>query len=226
MQRITRGLAKQHLKPLIFRFMTDTLRLFFALALHGDETRNLVSAHIEHLRSSADGKSARARWAKTEDLHLTIKFLGATDRNRLTELHAAASYAVSQISPFSFTICGTGAFPSIKNPRVLWLSIQEPHGWLALLQRRLEAACAEIGFSVEERPFHPHLTIARVSLPRTADACHLAATHFSTVFAPQTVTARELHLMQSDLLPTQDASPGVRYKAVERYQLSAPTPLA
>lgn len=210
--------------------MTDRLRLFFALALPDDETRNLVSAHVEHLRSSADGKSARARWAKPEDLHLTIKFLGATDRSRLPELHAAASCAVSQVAPFSFTVSGAGAFPSVKNPRVLWLGIHEPHGRIGLLHRRLEAACAEIGFSVEARPFHPHLTIARVSLPRSAAARHLAAMHCATVFATHTVTAHELHLVQSDLPPTRDAHRGVRYLIVERYpfhtSIHAPTPHA
>ena len=184
-------------------------RIFCAVELPG-EVKSRVAEHIKRLRS--EFPHARASWEKPEKLHLTLKFLGEIEPSRVEDLSGAASHAAARVGPFPLTIAGPGAFPPHGQPRVLWLGLEDASGRLAALQRSLEDACAAARFPREQRPFKPHLTLARLRSPRGAR--ELAAAHRASQFEPQTFSVSELVVMRSELGPG-----GSRYTPVSRHSL-------
>lgn len=100
------------------------------------------------------------RWAPPENIHLTLKFLGEVEDERVSEVSAAVDRAVSEFDVFQLVAGGFGAFPSLRRPQVLWSGV-EPNPTLRSVQDQLEGALAGLGFAREKRSFHPHLTLAR-----------------------------------------------------------------
>jgi 2'-5' RNA ligase len=154
-----------------FRVPTSSLvlhpfvRVFCALELPA-EVRDRAAAHIARLRELAP--EVRASWERTEKLHITLKFLGEIAPERIETLSGAASRAARMSQPFTLALSGAGAFPPGGSPRILWLGINDSAGALLRLQSHLEEECAAAGFAREERPFHPHLTLARIRAPQGA----------------------------------------------------------
>ncbi|MEP6708067.1 MAG: RNA 2',3'-cyclic phosphodiesterase [Pyrinomonadaceae bacterium] len=169
-----------------------------------------VREHITRLRASAP--DARANWNRDDKLHLTIKFLGDMGPERVADLSLAATHAVSAMKPFTLAAEGCGAFPPHGEPRVLWIGIVDAAGELARLYERLEEQCSARGFKLEQRPFRPHLTIAR--LRRTQDARRLAAIHRELDFARTEFNVGELLVIRSEL-----DSDGSRYTEISRHMM-------
>ncbi len=110
----------------------------------------------------------RVRWVNLHDLHLTIRFLGPTLDDRIEALHDVVEGAAAGIPAFSLGVGGAGAFPNLDRPRALWMGVADPGGQLhalaAATNRELEAA----GWSGDDRPYNPHLTLARSDGVRSA----------------------------------------------------------
>ncbi len=150
--------------------------------------------HITHLRDLVP--TSPASWGRENSLHLTLKFLGNVPADCLPNLSAAASRAVAQLKPFDISLTQTGAFPKSGSPRVLWIGIDDPTQQLARMQVRLEEECEREGFPKESRPFHPHLTVARLRKP---SGTHLARSHEQLGFDALAVVVSELVVMRSEL---------------------------
>ncbi len=185
------------------------IRVFCAVELPA-YIRRRVGDHIADLRSRMP--EARAGWDNSEKLHITLKFLGEIEQERAAFLLAAAARAARSVSPFSIIIEGAGAFPPRGLPRVLWLGVRDATDFLAQLQLSLENECEGVGFLREARPFHPHLTIARLRSPEGARA--LAALHHESGFAPAEVSVNHLLVMRSHLGPH-----GSHYTELSRHRL-------
>ncbi|GIW42243.1 MAG: RNA 2',3'-cyclic phosphodiesterase [Candidatus Binatia bacterium] len=134
--------------------MSERLRAFVAVPL-GHEVAREVSALLEDLaRTGVD-----VRWVRPEGLHCTLKFLGLVEKTDLEALSEKLRAPLASVGPFPVRVRGIGAFPSWKNPRVLWLGLEgEPLGRLAEI---VETEAASLGFPRETRPFRPHLTLGR-----------------------------------------------------------------
>ena len=117
----------------------------------GGVAQSLREARIEGLRP-----------VRPEGVHLTLKFLGDVPNNRLDEVARAVSEAVASHRPFDISTGGFGAFPNTRRPLVLWAGIEGDAGPLMRLQADVDAALGALGFATETRPFHPHLTLARL----------------------------------------------------------------
>lgn len=186
---------------------SNKCRVFVAIELPAAVRRKLIE-HIDRLRDSVP--EARASWVREGNLHLTLKFLGDIPLTSLEKLSAAASIATARVEPFEIVVEGCGAFPPNGQPRVLWIAIADPSGHLALLNRSVEDECEKAGFPREQRPFHPHLTIARIRKPH--DSRHLAAVHKEMVFGPEVTRASELAVFRSEL-----RSEGSRHTVISRH---------
>ena len=171
-------------------------RVFCAVALP-EEVRDRAATHIQTLREAAP--KARASWPRVESLHITLKFLGELEAARVNSLSQAARRAAKDFQNFELAIEGAGAFPPRGMPRVLWLGVKDDSGKLTMLQQRLEEECAAAGFARETRPFHPHLTIARLRAP--ANSQNLAALHQEIGFERAAFNVSELLVMRSELGP-------------------------
>lgn len=101
------------------------------------------------------------RWVKPEHVHLTLQFLGNVAPEQIAHIGRAIARAGAGQSPFTVLVRGLGCFPTLSRPRVLWMGL-DPHHALLQLQQRLAAELTFLGFASEDRPFHPHLTLARM----------------------------------------------------------------
>ncbi len=118
---------------------------------------------ISRLRSTA-----HLKWSPVYNLHITTKFIGEWPPPRLPELVARLS-EVPAPAPIEIDIRGLGWFPNPHHPRVFWAGVQG-NASLAQLAAATEKACGELGIPVENRPFSPHLTLARIKHPTPLQA--------------------------------------------------------
>ena len=123
------------------------MRLFIALDVPETVKDQLESFHDRRIR---------ARWTTRPQWHITLHFLGerqdeSTIRQLLTEIRAV---------PFVLTLAGVGTFPERGKPRVLWAGIEAPSA-LQTLHQNIGEALQTIGLQPDNRPYHPHMTLAR-----------------------------------------------------------------
>lgn len=131
------------------------MRLFVAINLPTDLRQRLWEATAP-LRAAG----YPVRWVASDGMHLTLKFLGEVKADREPQVVAAIGAAVQGGKRFTLPVGGFGAFPSVSRPRVLWAGC-EPVPALELLEHRVEQEMEQLGFPVEGRAFHPHLTLGR-----------------------------------------------------------------
>ena len=185
----------------------DTKRIFIAIDI-SDEARWAISEYIFALKSRFhDG----VRWEHVEKLHLTVKFIGKTDGETVNKLTAGLSKIALNHSAFDLTLNGTGAFPSAKNARVLWIGIVQS-SMLQKLYTAVEDACFAAGFPRESRAFSPHLTIARIKDVHRAN--ELTREHLSLAFGPISFRVPRIVIYESKLLPS-----GSVYSVLSTHQL-------
>ncbi|RJP14535.1 MAG: RNA 2',3'-cyclic phosphodiesterase [Candidatus Abyssobacteria bacterium SURF_5] len=133
------------------------VRMFVAITLHGS-LHTTLGEIIGKLSSSG----AKVKWVEPENVHLTLKFLGNVEEERLPEIFAACGRAAEGFGPIDLEMRALGCFPNNKSPRIVWLGIQRGVEAVTRLQEKVERELQAIGFSKEEKPFRAHLTIGRV----------------------------------------------------------------
>ncbi|MGD0056430.1 MAG: RNA 2',3'-cyclic phosphodiesterase [Methanomassiliicoccales archaeon] len=94
-------------------------------------------------------------------IHLTFKFLGETDEVLIPRIREAMERSVEGVAPMSVRFKGVGAFPSISRIKVVWIGVEGGEN-MSLIARRLDDELSFHGFKREERPFAPHITLARM----------------------------------------------------------------
>jgi RNA 2',3'-cyclic 3'-phosphodiesterase len=146
-----------------------------------------------------------ARWTRPEGIHLTLKFLGQISDAQVKQA-AEALARIGPFEPFSIEVKGFGFFPKATRPRVFWAGVAAPAS-LAELAERVEDHLARLGFAREDRPFSPHLTLARFPTPRPQTSLEAAAARAPTSLGR--FEASEFYLFESKLSPL-----GAQYRKV------------
>ena len=177
----------------------EQIRSFIAIELPEEAKEGLARLRKELERD----EHKFVKWVDPGGIHLTLKFLGNIPSKRVTEITEAIKEAAQGISPFHLEISGLGAFPSIRQARVLWVGIGGEVDKLSRLQKNIDSALAALGFAKEERPFVPHLTLARIregaSPPERRSFGELVG---STTFEDKYhVEVEAIRLMRSQLTP-------------------------
>lgn len=132
------------------------LRCFIAVTLPAP-----LKQSVGKIMRGLSETGADVKWVPEQNLHLTLKFLGATGEEKIEEMTGALRKKLSPYPPFYITIGGVGSFPGGRHPRVIWVGIQE-HWPLEDIYRAVEGVTTRLGYPPEDRPFSPHLTIGRV----------------------------------------------------------------
>ncbi len=172
-------------------------RIFTAIDI-SDEARMKVAHYVESLRD--EFTNLRVGWERAEKLHLTLKFLGDIDEERLKNLIEAVEKTAEQFSSFKLQISETGAFPSPRNARILWLGARDEQGNMQRLNEILETECKRKNFEKEKRNYKPHLTIARLrQSPQSKELVgkHLRNDFDSIEFAVSEIVIYESRLQKS-----------------------------
>jgi len=136
----------------------ERIRSFIAIELPEDLQVRLAGLRNELERA----EHSFVKWADPKGIHLTLKFLGNIPLRQVEEITGAIEGAVQGIPPFRLEISGLGGFPNLGQPRVLWIGIRGETETLSRLQHSIDYALTSLGFAKEERPFMPHLTLARL----------------------------------------------------------------
>lgn len=134
------------------------MRLFVALT-PPDEVIDALRTATAELRELAPELTARLRWARPEQWHLTLVFLGEVGDEVVGELNRRLHRAATRHPPLSLSLGGGGRF----GHRVLWTGVQGDRDGLRRLAGSASAAARRCRLSVEDRPYRPHLTLARAA---------------------------------------------------------------
>jgi RNA 2',3'-cyclic 3'-phosphodiesterase len=178
----------------------SSVRSFIAVELP-DTVRGQLEAFVLELKKS----DAPVGWVRPEGIHLTLKFLGNISPELIEQIKPVLAEIGSRTGPMHLQPAGCGAFPTIKQPRVIWVGLQGESGPLIELQKQVETAMIPFGFKPEDRPFRPHLTLGRVKGRQ-----HLLALQQILLarreFTAEAFDVAELVLYKSELRPD-----GARY---------------
>ena len=179
------------------------MRLFLAIEMPA-EVKEILST----LRRDIHG----VRWVPPEQLHLTLLFLGELAPENLDRL--CTTLATIAIAPFSLTFDRTGCFPRPAAPRILWAGII-PHPVLSRLVLLVREAAADCGVIVDEKPFSPHITLARIKHPKPCPV---------TGFTGRPITDKKLPVPVDRFILYQSTltSQGAIHEAVRAFRLAAP----
>ena len=102
------------------------------------------------------------KWVEPRNFHITLRFLGETDRGTVSRLVNRLGALAAGSPAFRLEFAGVGVFPNERRPRVVWAGITGGFEQLFALAQGTEAICQEIGFEPESKPFAAHLTLGRV----------------------------------------------------------------
>jgi 2'-5' RNA ligase len=194
------------------------MRVFIALDID-DAIRDRIQRFMDGVREFAPD----ARWVRPESLHVTLKFIGEQRTESVEQMKRALSSLEAEGVEITFR--GYGFFPTPKAARVFWVGI-ESGPQLAALARTVDETSAQFGVAREDRPFSPHLTLARggggSGAPRWRKGDGANRTFqklqekLTALPAPEfgTMTAREFFLYESQLLRG-----GARYTKLARFPL-------
>ena len=177
-------------------FLT-ALRAFIAIRVPALPALTHVHGLVDSMHPPR-GRRSPLRVVKLDNLHFTLRFLGEIDENRAEPLLEALKYAVSDASPFELELRGLGAFPSVERPSVVWVGVRHAVQ-LEALAACVEAAVSAAGFGSADRPFHPHLTVARCRARPPAALFDLLREQRRRSFG--TFQVDRVELIASDLTP-------------------------
>jgi len=139
----------------------ECVRMFVAIALPAPLLDKVTQVQ-RRLRAHPDAKPVR--WARPEQVHLTLRFLGNVAAGDLTRLGEALTAACVELKAFELGLAELGCFPHTGSPHVVWIGVTGAVTQLDTLRRRVAQALRGFGDHADEaRAFHPHLTIGRVN---------------------------------------------------------------
>ena len=197
------------------------LRLFLAVPLPPD-----VIALVDRTIADLEKDGWPVRWTAPGNAHITLHFLGQVEAERAQILRLALPEIVARHASFDLRTADLGVFPKLKRPRVIWLGLYGPAHRLHTLRDAIGATLAEYEFSLEDREFHPHITLGRVrstrntrirDLPEAIRARFERAAESGAVSHrnPLPIPVTEVQLVRSHL-----ERDGARYEIVERFPLA------
>jgi 2'-5' RNA ligase len=135
------------------------MRLFIALWPPATIAEELTGMQNVLRRSTHPGV---LRLTRPEQLHVTLRFLGEVADGQLKRMREILQKTLEMETGFHLHLSCAGAFPSIDRPRVIWAGLKGDIARAMELQGRIATAIAPFASHIEDRPFHPHITLARV----------------------------------------------------------------
>ncbi len=199
------------------------MRLFLAVPIPPD-----VMDLVDRVTTSLKTEEWPIRWTAAGSAHITLHFLGEVEPERATLLQMSLAPVVSEHDAFELRTADLGVFPTMKRPRILWLGLYGPAHRLHTLRNAIGETLQSLDFELDERDFHPHITLGRLrntqdtrirDLPAKIRARFEKAAETGEVThkSPIPIPVSEVHLVRSHL-----GKDGARYEILERYPLNLP----
>jgi 2'-5' RNA ligase len=157
-----------------------------------------VLRRLTEVQAQLAGTGADLKIVEPKNIHITLRFLGNVTAKTVEEIFDGMKRVL--FVPFDVKICGVGAFPDVRYPRVVWAGITEGADTLRAIFSQLEPHLRSLGFASDPKGFSPHLTIARVRSARNkAELAKFISENVGYEFG--VVRAARLRLKKSDLTP-------------------------
>ena len=119
------------------------------------------------LFSTLQYSSSKINWVKSENLHLTLKFIGYTRESDIPKIINKVNDVTAKFKPFYLSVRGTGCFPKKERPRTLFMGVEGRVNLLNNLVKNIEIQLEKLKFPKDRFNYLPHITIARVKYPQS-----------------------------------------------------------
>lgn len=144
------------------------MRVFVALDLD-ERAREAIRAEQRRLGARLGNGPSSPRWVKPEQIHLTLAFVGEISDALVSRALDSLSRPIAE-PPFTAVFDRLGVFPARGEPRVLWLGVGGGADRVSRIAREVASRLSALAIPLEDRPYHPHVTLARF---RTARRSHV-----------------------------------------------------
>lgn len=188
--------------------MKNTIRTFIAIKITPQQKLQELASRLKFAL-----KEETIKWVETDNLHLTLRFLGETTSDQVHAIGNVLEKLKEKFQPFQFQLRGVGYFKRNNQPSVLFLKIESDQ-ILKQLAKEIENEITNLGFKNETRNFKPHLTLARIKFVKNSNAFYSLVDDFKEKDI-QVVEASEILFYQSIL-----SSSGPEYKPLKTVKLN------
>ncbi len=132
------------------------MRTFIAIELPQE-----IKDSLAQLQDKLKASGADIKWVEPQNIHLTLKFLGEINEDKLNKVISIMESVAESTKPFDICICSVGAFPRISSPRVIWVGLDKGDTESKAIAKSLEEKIQKLGIPKEKRPFSSHITLGR-----------------------------------------------------------------
>ncbi len=133
------------------------MRTFIAI-----ELPKAIKDSLALLEDRLKNSGADVKWVEPRNIHLTLKFLGEVDQQKLEKIAEAMQSIAGNKKTFHLRVSSVGAFPKMEFPRIIWVGINKGDNETKEIAEGLEEKLAKLGIPKENHPFSSHITIGRV----------------------------------------------------------------
>jgi len=156
-----------------------------------------VNKKLLELENEIKNTKADLKLVEPENIHVTLKFLGDTDEEKIDEIQEIIKNSVKDINTFNIKLKGTGVFPNKNYMKVIWIGLENAEKIIEIA-KKIDKQLEDLGFKSEKRDFSAHLTIARVKSSRNKEnLLKIIEKHKDTEFA--IIDVNSVKLKKSDL---------------------------
>jgi len=188
----------------------QSIRSFIAIPLSNPIRRHAVRL-VSQLGQAGDG----VKWVPTDNLHLTLKFLGDVANTEVPQICNLMRTVCDSYEPFDLSFAKVGGFPELERARVVYVGIEDPSGKLRSLVADLEASLADLGFKPEPRDYVPHLTLGRTR----GGSRRIAADVISRIEQQREVVLGEMVVENMQLIASFLDKKGPSYQSMDTIEL-------
>ncbi|MBN2276021.1 MAG: RNA 2',3'-cyclic phosphodiesterase [Bacteroidales bacterium] len=182
-------------------------RTFFAVDIHPGD---IITGILSDIRNRL--KDEKIKWIPSDQMHLTLKFLGDTHEQSIPGIVDALLQHTGTIPVMNLQLSAVGVFRNLHNPRVIWIGIQ-PCPVLQQVVQIINKSLISFGFPVDEMAFLPHLTIGRIKDIKQKALLGRLIEEYESIFFGR-VNVKEIIFYESILKPE-----GPVYKPLMRFPL-------
>jgi 2'-5' RNA ligase len=189
----------------------STDRLFIALPLP-----NKLARELSRIQQALQSPQFAVRWSPVNKMHLTLAFLGDTERSAQAPLRAQLQQSLATVQQFPLQLAPLGCFPNSRRPSVVWAGVNDLEQGLIPLHQIIVQTLRALELPFDAKPFRAHLTLGRTKRDASpAQQAHIGQTiQQSPSPEPITWVADQVRLYSSDLQPS-----GALYKVIDQWDL-------
>lgn len=190
------------------RGQSSVLRTFVSVSLEKE-----CSIGLGRILSELAASGADFRWVSTDNLHITLKFIGNIGADKVIEIGNVLAASLENQKGFEICLEGIGGFPKINRPKVIWIGVKEGAARLSELALTVDKALSRMGIKREHKGFVPHVTLGRMRSPQGLGAL---VSKISTLEWNEPLRSRveSVLLMKSTLTPK-----GAQYSVLRAFPL-------